>query len=241
MNYQIIQLSDIDISKLRLVKESTSWINERDHCRWVFRDDSHAAGNSRQTRYLKIWNPKHVRRNNVLNALESGFYDETTASALTGIIFHKGVCRGYITEPCFFDYRTENEFYEILKKKTITCNFFAIQFSRYHVGLCNGKYSLIDLEGVHPIKDLPKMRSLHAFFDHTDYGRFVTSRFLTLYPGRYGDLDNRYSLKDDSWKSKLRKFSNALYPTRMLLLWQCRFRQRMKIKLCSTHTHLIEF
>ncbi len=144
-------------------------------------------------------------------------------------------------ESCSFSYQMETAFYKVIKDKTVACNFFAIQFSRHHIGLYNRKYSMIDLEGVHPIKDLPDMMSLHAFFDHNDYRRFVTSRFLALYPSKYKNLSKYFLLENDSWKSKLKKFLSTLYPARILLYWRYRFQQWIKIKLFPTHTHLIEF
>ena len=241
MDYEIVQLSDIDMSRLKLVKESTSCINGRDHSRWVFRDKFSAADSSLHSRYLKIWNQNHVRRDNVLEAIKAGFYDESTASALAALIFHKGVCRGYITDACKLTYRRDNEFYEILKKKTTACDYFAIQFSRYHAGIYNGKYSLIDLEGVHPIQDLPEMPTLHSFFDDNDYGRFVMSRFLTLYPSRRDELDKQRYLLSDSWKTSLRRIPDSIYAIRILQVWRSRIQQSMRIGWRPTHTHLIEF
>jgi hypothetical protein len=172
--------------------------------------------------------------------MEAGFYDETIVSALTALIFHEGICRGYITEASRVTYKIDRSFYETLKKKTIACDFFAIQFSRSHVGIHNDRYSLIDLEAVHPIKDLPKMQSLHAFFDDNDYGRFVTSRFLALYPGKRADLGDYYFLSKKTRTTVRNKILSALYPIRMLRIWQRQFQQWMNIKLRATHTHLIE-
>lgn len=241
MDYQTIQLSEIDLSKLTLVKESTSRINGQDHSRWVFRDDHHNASGSHCTRYLKIWNPQHVRRDNVLNALEASFYDKTTVPALSALIFHKDVCRGYVTEACRMTYRDDAEFYQKLKDKTTACEFFAIQYSRYHVGVYDGRCSLIDLESVHPIKELPNMQSLESSFDDNDYGQFVASRYLALYPGKYIDLGDYNFLRKESWKTKVTKILNAIYPILILRVWQSRLQQWLRIKFCATHTHLIEF
>ena len=199
-----IKLSDINFSQLQLVKESTSSINGQDHSRWVFKQTIRSDRTSPRSRYFKIWNPNHVRRDNVIHALQSGFYDETIASALSGLIFHNETCRGYVVEACKLTYRDDQRFYETLKNKTIDCGFFAIQYSPYHMGLYKGRYSLFDLEGVHPLSDLPNMAFLESYFDSVDYGQFVLDRFKAIYPDMLENIGDREFLQDQSTYSALK-------------------------------------
>lgn len=240
MDIEKLELSDINFLKMKLIKESTSKFNEQDHSRWVFKDNYRAADGSRCTRYLKVWNPQYIRRDNILGALEAKFYDETTVPALTGLIYHQEVCRGYVTQACELTHKIGNEFYENLKRKTVECGFYAIQYSRYHIGHFSKGYSLFDLEGVHPIRDLPEISSLRSSFDDENYGLFVVSQFVALYPSRIEELGNYEFMPIPSWRSNLRKIADAIYPLRLLRRWLYAFRQWMKIRRSGSHAHQIE-
>lgn len=67
-SYETIELRDIDLPRLKLVKETYQWFAGQDHSRWTFR--SRQSGD-----YFKIWNPTYIRRDHFLRGLESGFYD----------------------------------------------------------------------------------------------------------------------------------------------------------------------
>jgi hypothetical protein len=64
-------------------------------------------------------------------------------------------------------------FFELIKQKTRETGYFHVQYSRYHVKLFEGKPSLIDLEGVYPLRDLSKVTLHHSEFDSPAYELFV--------------------------------------------------------------------
>jgi hypothetical protein len=178
MEPDIVQLNDIDIGKMRLVKETFKRYGTQDHSRWVFKDKNNLNGKSKNI-YFKIWNPTYIRRDNILKAIEAGFLDETIAPALSGIIFHKGSCRGYVMYESESDWKLEldDNFYEEVKQKSIDTEFFHIQFSPCHVMKYNGKFGLIDLEGIFPLCELPNMTGYHCNFDYKDYENFITDLY----------------------------------------------------------------
>ncbi len=49
MGYDTIPLSDIDLSRLKLVKEACHWIDGRDHSRWLFRTRAWNGGSRRRS------------------------------------------------------------------------------------------------------------------------------------------------------------------------------------------------
>ena len=242
MKPDIVKLSDIDISRLKLVKESLTSVNGLDHARWIFRRCNTDDDNKQGVQYVKIWNPRHVRRDNLLRALDIGFYDASTASALSGIIFHKGICRGYITGECMLTHQLSIDFIRKIEEKTRDTLHFAIQFQSNHAGLYNGAYSLFDLEGVHPLFELTSMPTLRSIFDDPAYFEFVASLFVAEFPDRRHELESiKLTKQESSWMRELRQWMNsvsALSQTRSAL-W--RTRQSLKIVTRRTHTHLIEF
>jgi hypothetical protein len=129
----------------------------------------------RETYYFKIWNPDHIRKDTIPRAVEAGFYGEQLTPALHGIIYHQGICRGYVMRECALTGHIDLDFYVNLKRKTVVDEFFAIQFSRFHTGVYEGRTSLIDLESVHPLYELPLMPDSQAFFDDPDYEDYVIS------------------------------------------------------------------
>lgn len=174
--YDILQLTDINLSKLKLVKETYLWLGDQDHSRWVFQT---RAGDL----FFKIWNPTYVRRDHLLGGVESGFYDETTIPALYALIFSKGICRGYVTRRCFANRHKDSIFHRCILNKTMQTGFFCVQYSRFHAMRYGKKLSLIDLEAIHPLNELPLMSSYyHCFFDDAEYERFVIDLYCQKFP-----------------------------------------------------------
>jgi hypothetical protein len=242
MRVQSVNLSDIDLSKFQFVKESLSVIDGNDHSRWVFRQSIDNGDEKGRTDYVKIWNPRHVRRNAILEALDVGFYDESTASALSALVFHAGVCRGYVTHECDLAYRDDDDFFCAIKDKTADTGYFAIQFSSNHAGTYNGRYSLFDLEGVHPIRDLPTMPSLRAVFDHPEYCRFVTALFQERFHLQKSDIRYQDLLpREGALKREIRRWKNSFWLSRRLSAFQWEARQRSKARRRAPSTHLIEY
>ena len=80
--------------------------------------------------YAKIWNPTYVRRDNVLRALDAGFYDDQTTPALAALIVHQGVCRGYLTHACRPCYVLDPAYHRVIMENTRSTGLFNVQFSR---------------------------------------------------------------------------------------------------------------
>lgn len=174
--YATIDLQDIDLSGLRLVKETYQWLDGQDHSRWVFR--SRRGGN-----YFKLWNPTYIRCDHILRGLESGFYDESTVPALQGVITSKGICRGYVMHPCKPVRKHDPDFHFVVLEKTARTGLFSVQYSRYHAMQYGQGFSLIDLEAIHPLSDLPGLTSrYHCFFDDPEYERFVIDVYHSMHP-----------------------------------------------------------
>lgn len=156
MKYETFQLADIDLAKLKLTKENVFWDGNRDHSRWMFRTTKRSGLTDKRDLYFKIWNPTFIRRDNVLIGIERGFYDELTTPALVGPIFHKGICRGYVTKKCTKNWNLEmdEEFYRLIKKRSAETGYFHCQFSPYHMMRYMKAYTLIGLEGIYPFQAL---------------------------------------------------------------------------------------
>jgi hypothetical protein len=178
MELETFQLKDIEIGRMKLIKETCTWHGNQDHSRWVFKDSKKSSINS-DKHYFKIWNPTYIRRDNLLKALEAGFLDEQTTPALSGLIVHKGLCRGYVMKECKPDLKLSlNEsYYKLIKEKSKYTGFFHIQFSPCHVMKYEGRFSLIDLEGIFPLSELDKMPEYFCYFDYKDYEDFITGLY----------------------------------------------------------------
>jgi hypothetical protein len=173
MPCEVIQLTDIDLSELKLVKETYRWFGDQDHSRWVFRTRA-SSSEGQGSFYFKIWNPTYIRRDHVLRGLESGFYDESTIPAFHALISAKGICRGYVMRTCLPNRRKNPDFHARILAKTAQTGFFCVQYSRSHSMRYGAKFSLVDLEAIHPLAEFPVLSSYyHCSFDDPEYERFV--------------------------------------------------------------------
>jgi hypothetical protein len=128
--------------------------------------------------YYKIWNPSYVRRDNILAAIESGFYDERTVPALQSLIFHAGVCRGYVMgEGELRPDACTDEFRAVVYARTEGTGYFFIQFGPSHTMIYQDRRSLLDIEGVYPIAALPHLADYRCHMDDSAYARFVAGLY----------------------------------------------------------------
>jgi hypothetical protein len=174
----VIRLVDLAVRDFVPVKVTIRSIANEDHSRWVFRSARSSDSNGL---FFKIWNPTYVRRDNILGALGAGFYDERTTPALDALVFHEGVCRGYVMRsgtPCR---KLDADFFELIKHRSEETGYFNVQFSAGHTMLCDGKISLLDLEGVYPIAEYGRMEHHRAVFDNADYERHVAMLYQRSY------------------------------------------------------------
>lgn len=179
-----LDLSEIDLGRLRLVKQVVRRYGGQDHSRWVF---AGSLGGRRQSRvFVKIWNPTYVRRDNLLRGLAVGFYDADTAPALQALIVSAGLCRGYVTARCRRHRGLDPDFYRLVCARTAETGHFAVQFSPFHAMRHGGRFSLIDLEGVYPIEQLGLVAAHHSAFAYAPYAQFVAGLFEERFPDRRG-------------------------------------------------------
>jgi hypothetical protein len=180
--YNTLQLADIDLSELKLVKETCHWFGAHDHSRWLFKTRGRGAS-GKDGFYYKIWNPTYVRRDHLLRGLECGFYDETIIPAFHAVIFSQGICRGYVMRKCLPHRRKDPIFHASVLEKTAQTGFFCVQYSRFHTMRYGEKSSLVDLEAIHPLAELPLLSShYHCFFDDLEYERFVINLYSDAFP-----------------------------------------------------------
>lgn len=182
MHYEVLPLADIPIDRLTLVKQSVRWYGDQDHSRWVFRTSRSARLAGNDDVYVKLWNPTYVRRDNVLHGIDAGFYDVEVTPALRAVIFHRGACRGYVMHRAERDRGPHPGLYEIVKQKTARSGYCHVQFSPYHTLRYRDTWTLIDLDAIYPIRELPGIHALHAAFDCDEYERFVADLFNQAFP-----------------------------------------------------------
>lgn len=175
-------LSEIELSKLVLIKEVIKKYRERDGSRWIFRSPGCLAMVGASDLYLKVWNPTYFRSNTILRGIEAGFFDQATTPALVGIITHKGMCRGYIMRRCTYHRKIDDEFHRLIQERTLQTGFFLLQYSRAHIMRYRDRYSLIDLEGIYPLQELPTIVYYRTRFEDCDYARFVYQLYAKRYP-----------------------------------------------------------
>ncbi|MGZ9225443.1 MAG: hypothetical protein ACXW4M_07780 [Anaerolineales bacterium] len=229
--YDVIQLNDINLSQLKLVKETYKRFGNQDHSRWVFR--TQRTDKEKKGLFFKIWNPTYIRRDHLIRGIEAEFYDETTVPAFQAMIFAKGICRGYVMRECLPNRRKDPVFHSSILEKTTQTGFFHVQYSRFHTLRYDEKLSLVDLEGIHPLVELPLMSSCyHCFFDDMEYERFVAD----LYCRKFPHLDVPESTKQSRPSNFLLR--QILYPYRKVRsLYQDLYR-RLSIRLGTIFNHI---
>jgi len=168
-------LDEIDVTKFKTIKARQKWYDNQDHSRWVFYDETNKL-------YYKIWNDTYIRKNTIVDAFESGFYDLEMLPALKGIIFWEGVCRGYVMEECEKYGELEDDFYNDIKKRTTNTNMFAYDLCPNHIFKFNGKTTIIDLEGVYQLNQYHIKKDEHhslgipgRFVEHEPYEDYIKS------------------------------------------------------------------
>lgn len=237
MNCKVLQLTDFDIRSLEVVKETILWLDGQDHCRWVLKTPAKSIGSTSGSMYLKVWNTTYIRRDNILTGLDVGFYDEQTTPALTGLIFHKGVCRGYATSHCTRYWRRpwEHRFYSLIQGKSLKTGYFTYQFSPYHVMRYKNQPSLIDLEGIYRLDALPELAKYHSRFDDRKYEQFV----IDLYNSRSERKMNMP--KRTPIKSTPPTWSTSFLVRTLKVLWRRSMEGCRKEKpITANHVFLIE-
>jgi hypothetical protein len=175
MSCRRIALAEISLRSLTPCKVTPKWYGTQDHSRWVLRRSE--DGQSGPV-YYKIWNPSYVRRDNILAAIESGFYDERTVPALQALVFHQGICRGYVMgEGELHQDACTDEFRALVYARTEETGYFSIQFGHSHTMIYQGQRSLLDIEGVYPLAALPHLADHRCHMDDAAYARFVTGLY----------------------------------------------------------------
>ena len=185
------QLTDVPLRDLVPEKVTIAWIRGQDHSRWVLRTRKNRDATGR---FYKIWNPSYVRRDNILSAVEAGFYDDRTTPALDGLLICRGICRGYVMRIGVPNRRLNPDFFDLVAARTRETGYFQVQFSASHTMLCDGQASLLDLEAVWPLADYPRFRS---DFENHDYERFVAKLYHETYPGtRFSTTKSRHDCSE---------------------------------------------
>jgi hypothetical protein len=182
-----MKLETVDYSELtfdmQLVRKRVRCVGGQDHSRSVYRGPRLAAQVEDSSLLYKVWSPTYARCGNILDGLESGFYDSTTAPALVALIFEGPVCRGYVMEECTKYGKIPRAFYERVKEVTAQTGRFHYDLTGCNIMRFGDRYSLIDLESVYPLSEAANLDAHHCRFAYKDYEKFV----MSLSP-RYGQL-----------------------------------------------------
>lgn len=169
MKVETVPLSSIDVDRLVLMVERIVWRGGVDHSRWVFRSP---RGDPLPMVY-KIWNPGYVRAENVLTGIAHGLYTDTTVPGLRGIIMERGQCRGYVTGMGTRLRRASPGLAHALWHATRTSGHFTYQYRVSHTRMVDGRATLIDLEGVYPVRGYRETFAENVHFEDADYADLV--------------------------------------------------------------------
>jgi hypothetical protein len=183
MKLETVDYSELTFADMYLVRKRVRCVGGQDHSRSVYRGPRLAAQVEGSSLLYKVWNPTYARRGNILDGLESGFYDSTTAPALVALIFEGPVCRGYVMEECTKYGKVPRAFYERVKEKTAQTGRFHYDLTGCNIMRFGDRYSLIDLESIYPLSEAANLDAHHCRFAYKDYEKFV----MSLSP-RYGQL-----------------------------------------------------
>lgn len=182
--YPAVPLRDIALRDLEPRKVTLAWYGPNDHRRWVLEGRLPDVPGAC---WFKLWNPGYVRRDNLPAAVAAGFYDERLAPALIALIWHAGLCRGYVMHAG----RTRHgqsiaPLREELYARTRDTGWFMSQFSAWHTLVYQGRLSVLDLEAVFPLRDLPRLPDWEVGFDDPEYLRFVAGLYESRRRGSAG-------------------------------------------------------
>ena len=152
----MLELNRIDIKDLtftggvvNVIEKSGRIVDEVNHGRKVFHDEKN---------YYKIFDHDYCRRQNFIDALNVGFFDEI-APALTGLIMDGDEIIGYIMERgkpiSQQELASKKEFNQKLIDLVTETGMFYYDFVKQNVIKTYNKLpSIIDLESVYPIHEL---------------------------------------------------------------------------------------
>lgn len=101
MTYAEFPLSEIELSKLVLIKEVIKKYREQDGSRWIFQSPGCLSIAGASDLGLKVWNPAYFRNNTILRGNETGFFDKATTPSFIGFIRHKDIYREYLSSGTF--------------------------------------------------------------------------------------------------------------------------------------------
>jgi hypothetical protein len=177
MHYPTLQLTEIPLRELTPYNVTLARFGAQDHCRWVFRDVQPANPG---VLFYKVWNPTYVRRDNILAAIEAAFYDEQLVPALSAVIVHNGLCRGYVMKQGLVDEVLTPAFRDLVYSRTRQTGYFNVQFGCRHTMQYRGTASLFDLEGAYPIHEYPILWKYHCRFADPDYEKLVAGMYASL-------------------------------------------------------------
>lgn len=159
-----ISLDSIDFENLCLIHNKLRIYGNQDHRRCIYFD--------RNTNlYYKVWDISYVRRDNILDAINAGFYDESTVPALKGLLYYEDICRGYVMAHVHETTKDSDRFFHLIKQKTIDTQYFYFDYCDKHIMEYDGKFSLIDLEGIY------HMSELNNFLNHDYYSSFADEKY----------------------------------------------------------------
>ena len=152
---EIIQLSSLDLRDCAIVlNKADRVVDGINHGRSVYWDKKNKL-------YYKIFHKDYIRRENFIRGYEAGFFDKL-APALVGIIYNGDEITGYVTKEgkllsdSEFDFEMiPDGFLTLLKDTIISTNLFYYDFVPINIIEVGGEVSLIDLESIYDLKDLP--------------------------------------------------------------------------------------
>lgn len=172
---RVIQLAEVPLRHLKPFKVRLRKIGGQDHCRWLF---SGGMRDAPGTFFYKLWNPRYVRRDNVLAAVDAGFYDERLVPALYALVFSNRLCRGYVMHAGTLHHGLPvADFRDLVLARSRETGFFFPQFAASHTMIHDGKWSLLDLDAVYPLRDLPRLPELHCAFDDAAYRQGIVDLY----------------------------------------------------------------
>lgn len=164
-----VQIKNINFSNMESIRDKYDRsVNGVNHGRKTYIDKKNNV-------FVKIFNPKYCRLNNLAEAFDSGLYNGLVP-ALKYLIYDKDILIGYACE--IGDVIAQNDtdfnlipkpfFKTILKNCKHRAKVYYDLVPQNVIKLANGQYSLIDLDGVYDYNDVDNMKSHNAIFKPSD-------------------------------------------------------------------------